>query len=400
MKASVQITLENEMDVLLGNKRAMRFGNILNLSLTTRTAFAVAVSEVCREVTDLTNKGVLELGVKEEDGRYFLFADVTYPTVYDMDVSEERLMYAKRLVSNFVMRPNPGQTSTIEIRLTLPREMRINNRSIQQLQNDFETDSPVNEYEEIKRKNLLLSKLNIEQEIELQKTKTINERKDEFISVASHEMLTPLTTVKAYLHLLEETINPANISALSFAKKTSVSVNRLNKLISELLDVSKIQNGKLDFTYSSFDFNALLNETIDDLRSIWPQFTFIKKENEVEMITGDKDRLQQVIINIIGNAIKYSPENSEIWISMERNEEELLVTVKDFGAGISENDLNKIFERYFRSQDHTKKFSGLGIGLFVSSEIIHRHNGRIWAESTQGKGSTFYFTVPVNHSLS
>jgi PAS domain S-box-containing protein len=219
--------------------------------------------------------------------------------------------------------------------------------------------------------------------------------KDDFISIASHEMKTPLTTAKAYLQLLEQNINPDNYEGQLFVKKASHSVARLNNLIAELLDVSKIQSGKLNYTISTFNFNKMIDETVGDMQHSSSIHTIIKTGSVTEEITGDKDRLQQVVINLLSNAIKYSPDKGKIFIHVGQDDYEIKVSVKDTGIGISSHDLEKIFHKYYRIERDTINFQGLGIGLFISYEIIQRHHGKLWAESEEGKGSTFYFTLPI-----
>ena len=222
------------------------------------------------------------------------------------------------------------------------------------------------------------------------------EKKDEFISIASHEMKTPLTTAKAYLQMLELTLDNNNDEANLYAKKASQSVDRLDELISELLDVSKIRLGKLNYTICTFNFNDLLDSTVENIQLTSTTHTIIKTGKVKDEVTGDKERLQQVIINLLTNAIKYSPRAEKVFINVEQENDKIKVAVKDTGIGIAQQSLDKIFEKYHRVEEHSVRFQGLGIGLFISYEIIQRHHGKLWAESEPGKGSTFYFTLPVN----
>ena len=222
------------------------------------------------------------------------------------------------------------------------------------------------------------------------------EKKDEFISIASHEMKTPLTTAKAYLQMLELMLDNNNDEANLYAKKASQSVERLNELISELLDVSKIRLGKLNYTITTFNFNELLDSTVENIQLTSTSHTIIKTGKVKDEVTGDKERLQQVIINLLTNAIKYSPRAEKVFINVEQENDKIKVAVKDTGIGIAQQSLDKIFEKYHRVEEHSVRFQGLGIGLFISYEIIQRHHGKLWAESEPGKGSTFYFTLPVN----
>ncbi len=234
---------------------------------------------------------------------------------------------------------------------------------------------------------------------DIQDQKIREEQKDEFISIASHEMKTPLTTAKAYLQMLELLLDEKNEDATLYAKRASHSVNRLNDLISELLDVSKIRLGKLNYTITTFNFNELIQETVDSVQLTSPGHTIIKAGLVHSEVTGDKERLQQVVINLLTNAIKYSPGASRVFIDVVQENDDLLVSVKDTGIGIAKQSLDKIFEKYHRVEEHASHFQGLGIGLFISYEIIQRHHGKLWAESEPGKGSSFYFTIPVSIHL-
>lgn len=235
-------------------------------------------------------------------------------------------------------------------------------------------------------------------DIEDQKIK--EERKDEFISIASHELKTPLTTVKGYLQLLELSLDVNNEDANLYVKKASQSINRLNELISELLDVSKIRLGKLNYTISTFNFNDMVDSTVENIQLTSPTHTIIKTGKVYGDVTGDKNRLEQVVINLLNNAIKYSPGASEVLINVEQENDKIKVSVKDTGIGMSKGSLNQIFEKYHRIEEHAQHFQGLGIGLYISYEIIQRHNGKLWVESEPGKGSIFYFTLPLRYNES
>jgi len=234
---------------------------------------------------------------------------------------------------------------------------------------------------------------------DIQDQKIREEKKDEFISIASHEMKTPLTTAKGYLQMLESLFTDDNEEASLYLNKASEAVNRLNVLISELLDVSKIRLGKLNYTITTFNFNTMIVSTVENVQLTSQTHTIIKSGTVANEVTGDKDRLQQVIINLLNNAIKYSPGAREVFIDIAQEKNTIKVSVKDSGIGIAKQSLNKIFEKYHRVEEHAIHFQGLGIGLFISYEIIQRHHGNLWVESETGKGSTFYFTIPVNSNL-
>ena len=228
---------------------------------------------------------------------------------------------------------------------------------------------------------------------DIHQQKTIEQQKDEFISIASHEMKTPLTTAKGYIELLQLSLSEQNQTAL-YATKANQALERLHDLITELIDVSKIQNGQLDYTITEFDFNEMVDETIENFQHGAKNHSIQKRGNFSQQITGDRARLQQVLINLLSNAVKYSPKADTVLVNIKEQESNIGVSVQDFGVGISKQHLDKIFDRYYRVQEHAVHFQGLGIGLFISNNIIKRHEGTMWVESEPDKGSTFYFTLP------
>ncbi len=232
---------------------------------------------------------------------------------------------------------------------------------------------------------------------DIHEQKLKEERKDEFISIASHELKTPLTTAKAYLQMLELYLDENNEEASLYAKKANQAVNRLNELVGELLDVSKISLGKINYTISAFNFNDMIDSTVENIQLISPKHTIEKTGKVYDEVTGDKDRLQQVVINLLTNAIKYSPGSDKVFITIEQQNDMINGSVRDTGIGIAKQSLHKIFEKYHRIDEHAVHFQGLGIGLYISYEIIRRHNGKLWVESEPGKGSIFYFSLPVRH---
>ncbi len=222
----------------------------------------------------------------------------------------------------------------------------------------------------------------------------LEQKKDEFISIASHEMKTPLTTAKAYLQLLEMSLQDDDSSIL-YAKKASNSVERLNSLITELLDASKIQNGQLNYNITNFNFSDMVKNTIEDIGHSFSSHQIIMQGKISTIFRGDENRLQQVLINLLTNAIKYAPNVFEVLVNVKEDEHKLTVSVTDKGIGMSKNHLEKVFDRYYRVQEHAIQFQGLGIGLYISYDIVIRHGGTMWVESELDKGSTFYFTLPL-----
>ncbi|MFT3747745.1 MAG: PAS domain S-box protein [Agriterribacter sp.] len=227
--------------------------------------------------------------------------------------------------------------------------------------------------------------------------KEIDQQKDYFISMASHELKTPVTSLKGYTQLLQSKYENSGdnflITSLNVIDKQTV---RLNKLISELLDLSKIKLGNLVFEEEDFDLNKFLSETMEEKRMINPGFVINYDYKQPAFIYADKDRVRQVIANLINNAVKYSPSSNIIDVKSEITDNEVIVTIKDNGIGISKKDQAKIFERFYRVPNkNTKTYPGFGIGLYIASEIIKRSRGTIGVTSEPGKGSTFHFSLPL-----
>jgi PAS domain S-box-containing protein len=224
----------------------------------------------------------------------------------------------------------------------------------------------------------------------------IDRRKDDFLSIASHELKTPLTTIKGLVQLLQR-MPPENASEkyLGTLEKVGSYVDRLNNLITELLDTSKIQSGNIELHNEPFNIDKTIKDTVESLSLATPDYKIVLAGNTNVVILGDELQVSQVINNLISNAIKYSPGTEKVDVHINRVGNFVKISVTDYGMGISPQDKTKIFERFFRARDIQKKFPGLGIGLYISHEIIANHKGSLWVESEIGKGSTFSFTLPI-----
>ncbi|MBW4888420.1 PAS domain-containing sensor histidine kinase [Mucilaginibacter sp. HMF5004] len=224
--------------------------------------------------------------------------------------------------------------------------------------------------------------------------KKLNEKKDEFIGLASHELKTPLTSINGYLHILERMITDEK--ALQFLKKSQHQVKKLSTLVSDLLDISKIEAGKLQISIENLNIREIVDDAIGLLSHTHTQYriTLYSDVKELNM-QGDPGRIEQVIINLLTNAIRYSPGTNQIEVFLEQHPGKVKIGVKDFGVGIAADKLKHIFSRFYRVDDVNPNISGLGIGLYLSHQIVSRHNGEIWADSQPGVGSTFWFTLPL-----
>jgi signal transduction histidine kinase len=223
-------------------------------------------------------------------------------------------------------------------------------------------------------------------------------KKDEFIGIASHELKTPLTSIKGYVEMLDmmEQEQPKK----QFVQKTLGNINKLERLVKDLLDVSKIQSGQLQLEMKEFDMDELLNETMNASQMVSETHKIIRKGALLnEMVYGDRQRIEQVLLNLLSNAIKYSPGENTVIVETEKTEKELIIKIRDYGIGVAPEEQTNIFERFYRSNTVAVHISGFGLGLYICRDIINRHYGRIWVESN-GKGSVFNFSLPLKHSPS
>ncbi|MEO9069544.1 MAG: PAS domain-containing sensor histidine kinase [Ginsengibacter sp.] len=222
----------------------------------------------------------------------------------------------------------------------------------------------------------------------------LNTYRDEFMVMASHELKTPTTVISANLQILGM-IMQADPN-YNFIEKAIRQVDKLSALITNLLDVSKIQAGKLALVPTNIDLAELIEETSSNLQQTAKGRQIIfNNHHEKLMAMADRERIEQVLINIIGNAIKYTPDLSKIIIDAGKKGNNIFVDIRDNGIGIPQMDVENIFLRFYRVSGSANSFPGSGVGLYISSEIIKSHGGEIWAESEIGKGSVFHFSIPA-----
>lgn len=244
---------------------------------------------------------------------------------------------------------------------------------------------------------------NIRQIEELKKLNEADKLKSDFIKMASHELKTPVTSIKGYVQLLLTALKEEkNLSPL-LVKSSLISIDkqitRLTRLMSELLDLSKIETGALVLNKEIFSLNELVIETVQDILYTNSKHTINIFHDFEANVFGDKDRIGQVLINFLTNAIKYSPNSDkvEVWVK-QKEKETVSVSVIDFGIGIDKEYHEKIFERFYRASGKEEQtYPGFGIGLFIAKEIVQRHNGTILLDSKKGKGSVFTFTLAVSN---
>lgn len=228
---------------------------------------------------------------------------------------------------------------------------------------------------------------------DITRLKHMQHQKDNFISTVSHELKTPIASLKGYEQLLSLSNSITDKTGRNFLDRIRVQINRLHTLVQDLLDISRIESGKLTFKEETFEVNLLIAELITDLQLAYPSHKLILLDNQPCKIKADRNRIIQLVTNLIDNAVKYSPGGQEVLITLMCDTNYMTVSVQDFGKGISKELDAFIFERFYQV-NNVYKAPGLGIGLYICKEIVTRLNGDIWFDSVRGKGSTFYFKLP------
>lgn len=232
--------------------------------------------------------------------------------------------------------------------------------------------------------------------------KELERQKDDFLNMASHELRTPITSLRMFIDLQKRQFAKKGWEkAKYFNNRIQDQANQLKELVNDLLDVSRIQTDKLYFDKEKFNLAETIKDGVEGLQEAAKQNKIVIEQLDNAFVKGDKYRLYQVLVNLITNSVKYSGKGKKIIVRVKKNTDNVVVSIRDFGIGIDKNKQKKIFEKLYQVTDPKEKtFPGLGLGLYISREIILRHEGKIWVESAKGKGSTFYFSLPlVNDEL-
>jgi len=234
---------------------------------------------------------------------------------------------------------------------------------------------------------------------EIEQRKEAEAKKDEFISIASHELKTPLTSVKGYMQLAEISVHEdEKENALKFIYQSSNQLNKLNKLVTELLDISKMESGQMDFNFSEIHLGSFLENTLDIFTKSNPAWELVRHGEADFAVVADPIRLEQVVHNFLSNAVKYTRDSKRVHVEVSPDNEtnSVKVSVRDEGIGIAPELRERVFDKFFRVEQTSFKYQGLGMGLYICAEIIRRHSGSYGVESTPGEGSVFYFTLPLS----
>ncbi|TSJ36537.1 PAS domain-containing protein [Mucilaginibacter corticis] len=220
-------------------------------------------------------------------------------------------------------------------------------------------------------------------------------KKDDFINIASHELKTPITSLKGLLQILDRMKGDlSNKMVPGLIDKSNRNVNRINNLVADLLNASQLNDGQLHLNKSQFNFAELIGDYVHHIR-IDRQYEIITEGDRSITVLADEGRMEQVLSNLITNAIKYAPDSMQIVIRLSRTPQGILLEIVDSGPGIPPEKLPHLFERYYQVSSQSAQYSGLGLGLYICAEIIRKHGGEIGAQSVLGEGSTFWFTLPA-----
>lgn len=395
MTKVVEVSLENEMDLVLAHKWSMKVAERLGLTIATQTTFATAVSEIARTVIEHTDGGMLHICLAENKLRYSLVALVVFDHSITFTNEDSGYYYAQKLVPEFRLIPS-GTVNTIEMKIGLPRSLKLDPAKIAALVKYFKEEEPINAYDEIKQRNNTLSKIALEKEEQLRQSRIVDEQKTEFISIASHEIKTPITIIKAYTQIAQRMNDQCSDQVNELLNKVDFQTTKLLSLVQQLLDISKIENGNLEYQKEIVSLNDFIREMVAVIETIVPDHRIVSSFGEDCPISIDKIRMEQVFSNLIVNAAKYAQNNPDIKISSTLIQPGFArIAITDQGIGMAPTSMESIFKKFYRDKDVMATHSGLGMGLYIASKIIADHGGKIWAESTEGVGSTFFFTIPL-----
>lgn len=361
---------------------------------------------------DVTEQKLSEQAIRDSQVRLSRAQEAGNVGIFEWEFSTDHITYSPQAERIFGLKPGGGQVTTYKqsIALIHPAD-RV--RLQAEAQSAIKEHRDVNLQYRIIRPDKSVRWLQIMAESEYGKTseplrmigvivditdrQQAEEQKDEFIAIASHELKTPVTSMKMYVQgLKRQFARSGDTSTVAVISHVDDQLNRLNVLVRDLLDVSRIGAGQLMFNISRFDYSAIVAEIVAAIRMTTDTHSIRCIGVKKQMINSDRDRVGQVLTNLLSNAVKYSPNAKIITVTIRKDNEEIITCVSDRGLGIPKAEQEHLFERFARvSSKRTRDFPGLGLGLYITAQIVDGLGGRIWVKSEVGKGSKFYFSLPV-----
>lgn len=231
---------------------------------------------------------------------------------------------------------------------------------------------------------------------DITRIRELDKLKDEFISVAAHELKTPVAIMKGYAQALLRLDKEMTVDRRRMLEAINRGAGRIDRIVKDLLDISRLHLGRLTMLTEKIDLSDMVDEVVARMALTTNKHRFTVVRTETALIQGDRERLEQALISLLDNAIKYSPQGGEVLVAIDIRDREAVVSVRDTGIGIPKEKQADIFQPFYRAHTGTPyDYGGMGVGLYISREIITRHGGKMWFESEEDKGSTFYFSLPL-----
>lgn len=361
-------------------------------------------------VNDVTERVLTRKSIENAEERLRLASEATGIGSWDLDLLSKEIIYSASLADLFGV---PGKTdlSFTSLRAIIhPEDTSI----VEQAFQSALISGKYNYQARIKRADGIIYWISVSGKVifndkgtpvrmlgtvmDITESKQDELQKNDFIAIASHELKTPLTSLKAYAQLLKSSKASSDPGFIkSVGSRIEGQINKMTKLVYSFLDLSKIETNKTELRKEMINLNELIKEVVTDYLFQERNHPISFVEEALPLIYADKNKITQVVDNLVSNAIKYSPQGGKVLVSATLQNEEVLVSVEDHGIGIDNNHLHKIFDRFYRIDDlQVKNASGFGIGLYLCADIVKRHQGKISLQSEPGKGSRFFFTLPVN----
>ncbi|WP_424494013.1 PAS domain S-box protein [Salinimicrobium sp. GXAS 041] len=403
---------EDKVDLMIGNKLQTGYFNFTYKPLRDEKGNIYGILNMAIDVTEMVKSKNL---LKESESYFRQMADLMPDKVTNTD-PEGNFIYFNQNWLHYTGFTSEELYTNFWTHLVHPddlEEMRKNWKESLETGNDFETEVRyINRYgkykwhlsraEAVKDEHGKI-KMWIGTNTEIHKLKEEEKRKEDFLKMVSHELKTPVTSIKGYVQLLLTLLNSdEEISTFKLPLRPSLEridhqISRLTRLISEMLDLSRLEENKLELQKEKFSINDLVTETVQDINYTNTQHRISIEHDFKCEVFADRDRIGQVLINFITNAIKYSPDSRDIGIKISKSKNnQVSVSVRDQGIGIDKKNHKNIFKRFYRIGGKSEEtYSGFGIGLYLANEIIERHEGAISVKSKKGKGSDFCFTLSV-----